>query len=154
MDELSVLLASVEDRLEARNLQVTRRVKLPGGPTADLIGSRTCFSWKGLALISQHVLIRSAESATREDAEDLFDAGFRYAKKVNREPLSRGLQFGYMVIPCLVVSNVDDALVRYANRRPRKHWAFLSSRWWSMFMPKRRITTGRRRCGIHSSSRT
>jgi len=123
VDELSDFLIAVEDYLQARGLCVSRHMGLPGGRTADLVGSRLYFSWKGLVLVSQHVVVHSIESATKADAEELFDAGFRYAKKVNRVPLLRGLQFGYMVIPCLVVRHRDEGLVRYVESRPRKHWA-------------------------------
>lgn len=123
MNELSDFLASVEGRLRKRGMRIARRVELPDESTADLVGSRTYFSWKGLVLLSQHVIVRSAESGSRAEAERLFDTGFQYAKKVNRIPLLRGLQFGYMVIPCLVLNHADESLVRYAESRPRKHWA-------------------------------
>ncbi len=123
VDELSEFLALVEGQLHAQGLRASRQVKVQGGPKVDLIGSRTYFSWKGLVLLSRHILVRSMESATRADAEDLFDVGFRYGKKGNRVPLLRGLQFGYMVIPCLAVRHADEGLIRYVESRPRKHWA-------------------------------
>jgi GNAT superfamily N-acetyltransferase len=122
-DSVPEPLASIENRLQRRKMRVLRQVPLPDGPVADLVGSRTYFSWKGLVFISQHVVLRCLESATKADAEELFDAGFRYAQEVNRLPLARGMQFGYMVIPCLVVSHAEEALIAYAESRPRKHWA-------------------------------
>jgi len=133
-------LASVEDCLEWQGLRTAREVALPNGPLADLVGSRTHFSWKGLVFLSQHVIVRYVEDAmpaeaalqqrpsrrpgaTRNDLMDLFDAGFRYAKLVNRIPLLRGMQFGYMVVPCLVLNRADADLVRYVESAPRKHWS-------------------------------
>ena len=73
--------------------------------------------------MSQHLFVRRADSASQADVEALFDAGFRYAKQVNRIPLLRGMQFGYTVIPCLVVNHADEGLRRYAETRPRKHFS-------------------------------
>jgi hypothetical protein len=108
-------LASVSTHMRDFGLRVSRQVQLPDGPMVDLFGSRTYFSWKGLVVLSQHVAVR--------DAKALFDAGFRQAKKVNRVPLLRGMQFGFMVIPCLVVETADKALIEYAESRPPKHWS-------------------------------
>jgi hypothetical protein len=88
----------------------------------DLFGSRTYFSWKGLVIISQRVSVRNSAgtTATPADAQALFDGSFRQAKKVNRVPLLRGMRFGFMVTPCLVVATADKALIAYAeSRRPR-----------------------------------
>jgi len=106
-------------------LRVSSQVQLPDGPVADLFGSRTYFSWKGLAILSQHVAVRdyAGAAATPADAQALFEAGFRQAKKVNRVPLLRGMQFGYMVIVCLVVETADRALLEYAESRPTRHFS-------------------------------
>ena len=110
--------------MRAFGLSVSRNVELPGGPVVDWFGSRTYFSWKGLVLISQHVAVRDYgdTAATPADARALFDAGFRQAKKVNRVPLLRGMQFGYMVVPCLVVAAADMALIEYAESLPPRRW--------------------------------
>jgi hypothetical protein len=106
-------------------LRVSRQVQLPDGPVVNLFGSRTYFSWKGLVILSQHVAVcdYGGAAATPADAKALFDAGFRQAKKVNRVPLLRGMQFGYMVVACLVVRTADRALIEYAESRPPKHWS-------------------------------
>jgi hypothetical protein len=106
-------------------LTVSDRITLPSGPVVDYFGSRTYFSWKGLVILSQHVAVRDYTDtpATPMDAEQLFDASFRQAKKVNHVPLLRGMQFGFMVIPCLIVASADRALVDYAEREPTKHWS-------------------------------
>ena len=53
----------------------------------------------------------------------MFDGGFRHAKRVNRIPLLRGLQFGYIVVPWIVVDRATPELVSFAVGQPRKHWA-------------------------------
>jgi hypothetical protein len=125
MDGVSDYLSSVSTILRDFGLRVSRQVQLPDGPVVDLFGSRTYFSWKGLVILSQHVAVRdyAGAAATPADAKALFEAGFRQAKKVNRVPLLRGMQFGYMVIPCLVVETADTALIEYAVSRPPKHWS-------------------------------
>jgi hypothetical protein len=125
MAERSDFLTAVEDNLQDFGMQVSRGVELPDGSMADLFASRTYFSWKGLVLLSQHVAVRdyAGSTATPKDAKALFDVGFRQAKKVNRVPLLRGMQFGFMVIPCLVVATADRTLIEYAEHSPRKHWS-------------------------------
>ncbi|MDY3555564.1 hypothetical protein R5W24_004707 [Gemmata sp. JC717] len=121
----SDFLTVADTNLRDFGMRVSRRVELPDGPVADLFGSRTYFSWKGFVILSQHVAVcdYGDRTATPADAQALFAAAFRRAKKVNRVPLLRGMQFGYMVIPCLIVQSADDALVEYAESRPRKHWS-------------------------------
>ena len=121
----SDFLTAVDANLHDFGMRVSRHVELPDGPVADLFGSRTYVSWKGFVILSQHVAVcdYADRTATPADARSLFDAAFRRAKKVNRVPLLRGMQFGFMVIPCLVVASADPALVEYAESRPRKHWS-------------------------------
>ena len=116
-------LTSISTNMRDFGLRVSSQVQLPGGPVVDLFGSRTYFSWKGLVILSQHVAVRdyAGAAATPADAKALFEASFRQAKKVNRWPLLRGMQFGYMVLTCLVVETADRALIEYAESRPPKH---------------------------------
>jgi hypothetical protein len=118
-------LTSISTNMRDFGLRVSSQVQLPGGPVVDLFGSRTYFSWKGLVILSQHVAVRdyAGAAATPADAKALFEASFRQAKKVNRWPLLRGMQFGYMVLTCLVVETADRALIEYAESRPPKHWS-------------------------------
>jgi hypothetical protein len=109
MAEGSDLLSAVDANLRDFGMRVSKDIELPVGPVAALFGSRTYFSWKGFVILSQHVAV--------------CDYAFRQAKKVNRVPLLRGMQFGFMVIPCLVVASADAALVDYPESRPRKHWS-------------------------------
>ena len=118
-------LTSISTNMRDFGLRVSSQVQLPGGPVVDLFGSRTYFSWKGLVILSQHVAVRdyAGAAATPADAKALFEASFRQAKKVNRWPLLRGMQFGYMVLTCLVVETADRALIEYAESRPPRHWS-------------------------------
>lgn len=118
-------LSTVAENLTDHKMRVSRNVALPDGTEADLFASRTYFSWKGLVIQSQHVAVRDYhwEAVTPKTAEALFDASFRRAKRVNRVPLLRGMQFGYMVVPCLVVGSASKELIAYAERQPRKRWA-------------------------------
>jgi hypothetical protein len=125
MAAASDFLSAVGANLKSFGMRVSRHVELPGGPVADLFGSRTYFSWKGLVILSQHVAVcdYTERVATPADGQALFNAAFRQAKKVNRVPLLRGMQFGYMVIPCMVVASAGATLIEYAESRPRKHWS-------------------------------
>lgn len=119
--------AQVLDRIAAAlaggPFKVSRNVGLADGKKADVAASRTYFSWKGLVVLSQHVVVRHIDNATRDDAKALFEAGFRFGKKANRVPLLRGLQFGYMVIPVIVGESPDAALVQAVSQCPPKHWS-------------------------------
>ena len=116
------LLSTAERNLSSSHFRVSRDVSLPNSTTADLAASRTMFSWKGLVIISQHLLLRHAPTATVADFQALFGEGFRYAKRVNRVPLLRGMQFGYMIVPCIAVDATTPDLIAFASSRPRKHW--------------------------------
>jgi hypothetical protein len=110
-------------RLHQGGYRVARAAQLPDGTLADIAASRTYFSWKGLVVISQHVVIRRMENATVADMQALFQQGFRFGKKRNWIPLVRGLQLGYMVLPVIITANPRTELVQYAGAPPRKHWA-------------------------------
>ena len=116
------LLSKAERNLSSSRFRVSRGISLPNGTTVDLAASRTTFSWKGLVIISQHLLLRHAPTATVADFHALFEEGFLYGKRVNRVPLCRGLQFGYIVVPCIAVDAATPELIAFAWSRPRKHW--------------------------------
>lgn len=123
MDDFPKLLSTADTRLSSAGFRVGRNVGLSDGSTADLGASRTTFSWKGLVLMSQHVLLRRAPSCSVPELQAFFEAGFRYGKGANRVPLCRGLQFGYMIIPCVAVETATPELIAYASKSPRKRWA-------------------------------
>jgi hypothetical protein len=122
MDKFPSLISSAEARLSSTGFRASRSVELPDGSTADLAASRTAFSWKGLVVLSQHFLLRRAPTCTAADLQAFFETGFRYGQRINRVPLLRGMQFGYMVIPCVAVEAATPELIDYATSRPRKHW--------------------------------
>ena len=116
------LVSKVERNVSSSGFRVSLDVTLPNNTTADVAASRTKFSWKGLVVLSQHILLRHAPTPTVADFHTLFDNGFLYAKRVNRVPLLRGMQFGYMIIPCMAADSVTPDLIAYAISCPRKHW--------------------------------
>jgi hypothetical protein len=123
MSELNPFLDSVETRLSQAGFHTARDLRLPRYATVQVAASRTVFTWKGLVLLSQHVLVRHCPTATISDLQAFFDAGYRYGMSANPVPLKRGIQFGYVIMPCLVVESCDPTLIQYACARPRKHWA-------------------------------
>lgn len=107
----------------ASKYRVSLSVDLPDGSTADLTASRTYFTWKGLCILSQHLFITRMDNAQVDDMKKLFETGFDFGKGINRVPLLRGMQFGYMIVPIIATSNPSKALLEYAVSQPRKHWA-------------------------------
>lgn len=102
--------------------RISNNVELSDGTVSTMTASRTCFSWKGLVIQSQHILIVQMDKPSVYDFKQLFESGFTFAKKTNRVPLIRGLQFGYMVIPVIATSNPSDELIKYVESPPEKHW--------------------------------
>lgn len=117
------IIEAIARRLSEGGYKVSRDVALPEGPVAKVAASRTYFSWKGLVVLSQHIVVRQLDNANAQDVQELFEAGFRFGKQANWVPLLRGMQFGYMVIPILVGTDPDNALVQYVSASPRKHWS-------------------------------
>jgi hypothetical protein len=119
----SELIDLIGQRFSAGGYKVSRDVSLPDGTAATLTASRTYFSWKGLVVLSQHIVARELDSGSAQDMQDLFEAGFRFGKRANRVPLLRGMQFGYMIIPVVIGVDPDSSLVEYVAGQPRKHWS-------------------------------
>ena len=117
------IVSTVERNISSSGFRSARNVSLPDNTAADLVASRTTFSWKGLVILSQHLLLRHLPTAAAQDFHALFAGGFLHAKRVNRIPLLRGMQFGYMVVPWIAVDEATPELISFAARRPRKHWA-------------------------------
>jgi hypothetical protein len=117
------IIDSVARRLSEGGYEVSREVALPDGPVAKVAASRTYFSWKGLVILSQHIVVRQLDNARAQDIQELFEARIRFGKHANRIPLLGGMQFGYMIIPIIVGTDPDSALVQYVSASPRKHWS-------------------------------
>lgn len=123
MSNATQVLDQIAAALENGPFKVSRSFELSDGKKADVAASRTYLSWKGLIILSQHVVVRHVDNATQNDAKALFEAGYRFGKKANWVPLLRGLQFGYMIIPVIVGESPDGALVEAVSQCPSKHWA-------------------------------
>lgn len=123
MSNATQVLDKIAADLEKGPFKVRRNVTLSNGKIADITASRTYFSWKGLVILSQHIVIQHIDNATKKDAEMLFKTGFLYGKKANWIPLLRGMQFGFMVIPVIVGESPDAPLVETVTKRPPKHWS-------------------------------
>ncbi len=123
MGNATQVLDQIAAALVDGSFKVSRNVCLSDGKEAGVAASRTYFSWKGLVIMSQHVVVRHVDNATRDDAKAMFDAGFRFGKKANWVPLLRGLQFGYMIIPVLVGESPKVDLVQAVSQCPPKRWS-------------------------------
>lgn len=123
MTSIRGLTESIAQRFSEGGYKVSRGVTLPAGPVASVAASKTYFSWKGLVILSQHVVVQALDNAKIQDIQNLFDAGFRFGKHANHIPLLRGMQFGYMIIPIIVGTNPDSGLRLHVSSAPRKHWS-------------------------------
>ena len=121
--DFSQYLDSVERRMEGTKFKVSRDVALSDGSAVGLTARRNVFLWKGLSLLSQHIFVVYRAAPTVADFQSLFQSGLEHAKKVNKVPLLRGMQFGYMIIPCVAGATRDGGAVGYVNGQPRKHWS-------------------------------
>ena len=121
--DFSQFLDSVEQSMDGTKFKVSRDVTLPDGNEVGLAARRNVFLWKGLVFLSQHILVTQKTSPTIADFQSLFQSGFEHAKKVNRIPLLRGMQFGYMVIPCIAGPDLGGGVVRNVAGQPDKHWS-------------------------------
>lgn len=101
--------------------------ELPGVDVDDtvLMASKTIFSWKGCVFLSQHIVISEVSEPKVQDLQQLFDIGFSAAKKVNRIPLLRGMQFGYVVIPVIVAEVVSAEVLDYVWKAPSNRWCLI-----------------------------
>jgi|SRR5690625_2168488 len=69
-------------------------------------------------VLSIHLVVLEKHGAVREDMKDLFKAGFKLAKRINRVPLLRGMQFGYGIIPLIIDRNPEKALLSSVRASP------------------------------------
>ena len=123
MIEYPEFLARTKTNLKNDKYRISTAIRATDNTQIDVVASKTYFSWKGLIVLSQHLLINYIENPTLKDEQTLFENGFKLGKKINKVPLLRGLQFGYMVIPIIVTKNIEKSLLTYATEMPPKHWA-------------------------------
>ena len=123
MIEYSEFLEKAKTNLKNAKYHIPTTEKMTDNNQIDLLASKTYFSWKGLVILSQHLLIKYIENPSLQNEQVFFEQGFKLGKKVNKIPLLRGLQFGYMIIPIIVTKNVEKSLLTYVTEMPPKHWA-------------------------------
>jgi hypothetical protein len=88
------IIDAIARRLSEGGYKVSHDVILPEGPVAKVAASRTYFSWKGLVVLSQHIVVRQLDNATAQDVRELFEAGFRFGKHANWVPCSEACSLG------------------------------------------------------------
>jgi hypothetical protein len=115
-------IADIGRRIDDGPFTVSRDVDLGGGTTASLVASRTTFSWKGLAVLSQHLVIQHVARPTPADVQSLLRRSFAVARKRNSVPLLRGMQFGFMVVAILVADQVDQEVLDLVSVAPPRRW--------------------------------
>jgi len=119
------LLESIALRFEQRGYRVSRNTPLPHGPVADICASRKYLSWKRLALVSEHVVVKWVENAGVMDMQRLSDAGFQHGRKVAQAALLRGRLFCYVILPVIVTSNPRPELVEHIAAKPHRRRSLL-----------------------------
>lgn len=109
-------------RLLAAGYSVTCDVPCGCEESIALAAAKMSFSWKGLVVLSHHVVIRELAQPTVQDFYDLFEVGFKLGKSSRRIPWLRGMQFGYVIIPVVVAEVVSDEVREYVCKAPVNRW--------------------------------
>ncbi|MGH8225466.1 MAG: hypothetical protein ACRER1_04860 [Gammaproteobacteria bacterium] len=115
----------ITDRLSESLTKAHFRVRTGtqlGAPTIRFVASKTIFILAGLLLASTHIVIMEKDEAKPHDIDNLFDSGFKLAKRINHVPLLRGMQFGYVVMPLIIGKNPDAESLLYAASAPVPHF--------------------------------
>jgi hypothetical protein len=68
------IIESIARSLIQGGYKVSRDAALPSGPVASVTASRTYFSWEGLVILSQHVVVRQLDHATMQDVQEVLAA--------------------------------------------------------------------------------
>lgn len=113
----------IRKRIDDGKFSISENVPLSDGSVADFVASRTYFSWKGLVILSQHVVVTSIAHPRVADVDALFEPAFKIGKDRNRVPLLRGLQFGFMIVPVIIAEEVSDEVKRHVEQPPKKRWS-------------------------------
>lgn len=117
---------AITDRLSARlakaHYRIRRGEQLDAQPV-QFVASKTIFIFTGLLLVSVNIVVLEQDEAKPYDIDNLSDIGFNLAKRMNRVPLLRGMQFGYVVMPMIVGKNPDSESLLYAASAPSR-WRF------------------------------
>ena len=99
---LNSYLNGVKHQLIGDKFHVRQDITLPDNAPCQMAASKLYFTWKGPLLISQHVFFRHVANPTIQDVKQLFESGLQFAKRNNRVPLLLGMNFGYMIINCII----------------------------------------------------
>jgi hypothetical protein len=73
------IIENIARRLSEGGYKVSREVTLPDGPTAKIAASRTYFSWKGLVILSQHIVVQQLDNARTQDIRRYLNPAFDLA---------------------------------------------------------------------------
>lgn len=107
----------LSDHLENAHYRV-RSGEALGVPSIRFIATKTIFSFTGFGLLSINIIACEKDKAMPHDVDRLFEPGFKLAKRMNRVPLFRGLQFGYLVMPVIIGENPDKEVLFYSSSPP------------------------------------
>lgn len=88
------------------------------------VASRTKLAFP-MAIESIHIAVLERDRATWHDIKELFKTSFSLGKRINRVPLLRGMQFGYLIIPLIIGREPDVELLSNATLLPKRHWALV-----------------------------
>jgi len=119
MYTITVLLS---ERLSQARYHIRTGEQLNAAPVR-FVASKMKFIIPVLALMSTHIVVLEKDEAKPNDMDNLFDMGFMLAKRINRIPLLRGMQFGYSIIPLIVGKNPDSELLLYAALSPETRFS-------------------------------
>ncbi len=116
-------LEDITEKISSAQYRINQNFETANSDEILLAASKSVFSWKGFVILSQHILIKEITNPTREDFKTLFNDGFSYGKKQNKIPLLRGMQFGYVIIHCIVSDNITEELITYVEQQPQSHFS-------------------------------
>lgn len=79
-----------------------------------------------LSLVSTHIVVMEQDDAAPHDINELFETGFQLAKRINRIPLLRGMQFCYAILPLIIGNNPSSELLLHAATAPKSRFSLFS----------------------------
>lgn len=89
------------------------------------VASRTIFIATGLLLMSTHFLVAEKDNVDPKYIDKIFGEGFKVARRINKLPLLRGMQFGYAICPTIISHNPEPNSLLYASTVPEQRWALV-----------------------------
>jgi hypothetical protein len=119
------LLESIARRLDQAGYRVSRNIALPWGPIADICASRNYLSWKRLAVVSEHLVVKWVQKASVMDMRWLWDGGFQHVRNVTRTAFLQGGLFRYVIVPVIITGNPRPELMESVTARPPRRWSLV-----------------------------